>query len=235
MLLGVNVDHIATIRQQRYTPYPSPLKLALLAEQAGADLITMHLREDRRHIQEIDVREFMQHKQTLLNLEMAATKEMLDFACSVQPEHCCLVPEKRTELTTEGGLDVACNLSAISDAVKLLSAQGIEVSLFIDPCTTQIDATIACHAPVVELHTGTYAQYPDDPQHIQAIIDAAQYAVSNGLVVNAGHGLHYHNMQPILAIAAIREVNIGHAIIAHALAVGIHNAVIDMLKILRSS
>lgn len=235
MLLGVNVDHIATIRQQRYTPYPDPVKSALLAERAGADLITMHLREDRRHIQGRDIELFMQQKQTILNLEMAITDEMLAYAIQVQPEHCCLVPEKRQELTTEGGLDVLQQFSIVENAVKQLIDAGIEVSLFIDPNTAQIDAAIDTGAKVIEIHTGKFAE-TSEPQNANelAIIDSAvQYAHSKGLIVNAGHGLHYENVSQIANIANLRELNIGHAIVAYALEVGIEAAVKKMQRLIQ--
>ena len=219
ILLGINIDHVATLRQARGTRYPEPLHVALLAEEAGADGITLHLREDRRHIQERDVRMLSGLLQTRMNLEIAVTEDMLRFAEEIRPAHVCLVPERREELTTEGGLDVAGQMDKIAAACQRLTKLGIDVSLFIDPDARQIDAAIACGAPTIELHTGAYA----DAHHPQAqlielkrIIDATTYA-SPKLIVNAGHGLHYHNVQPVAAIKNINELNIGHAIVAHAL------------------
>ena len=209
ILLGINIDHVATLRQARGTRYPEPLHAALLAEEAGADGITLHLREDRRHIQERDVRMLIGLLQTRMNLEIAVTEDMLRFAEEIKPHHVCLVPERREELTTEGGLDVAGQL---------------------DPDAAQIDAAIACGAPTIELHTGAYADaHTSAQQHIelQRLIDATAYAAPK-LVVNAGHGLHYHNVQPIAAIKAMNELNIGHAIVAHALFVGFKSAVQEM-------
>ena len=230
ILLGINIDHVATLRQARGTRYPEPLHAALLAEEAGADGITLHLREDRRHIQERDVRMLSGLLQTRMNLEIAVTEDMLRFAEEIRPAHVCLVPERREELTTEGGLDVAGQMDKIAAACQRLTKLGINVSLFIDPDARQIDAAIACGAPTIELHTGAYA----DAHHPQAqlielkrIIDATTYA-SPKLIVNAGHGLHYHNVQPVAAIKNINELNIGHAIVAHALFVGFKSAVQEM-------
>ena len=230
ILLGINIDHVATLRQARGTRYPEPLHAALLAEEAGADGITLHLREDRRHIQERDVRMLSGLLQTRMNLEIAVTEDMLRFAEEIRPAHVCLVPERREELTTEGGLDVAGQMDKIAAACQRLTKLGIDVSLFIDPDARQIDAAIACGAPTIELHTGAYA----DAHHPQAqlielkrIIDATTYA-SPKLIVNAGHGLHYHNVQPVAAIKNINELNIGHAIVAHALFVGFKSAVQEM-------
>ena len=230
ILLGVNIDHVATLRQARGTRYPEPLHAALLAEEAGADGITLHLREDRRHIQERDVRLLAQMLQTRMNLEIAVTEEMLQFAETIKPKHVCLVPERREELTTEGGLDVAGQQQKIQAACQRLGRLGIDVSLFIDPEAKQIDAAIACGAPTIELHTGAYAEADSNvaqANELQRIITAADYA-ANKLVVNAGHGLHYHNVQAIAQINSMNELNIGHAIVAHALFVGFKSAVSEM-------
>ena len=203
LLLGVNIDHIATLRNARGTAYPDPVQAAFIAEQAGADGITVHLREDRRHITDRDVRLLRQTIQTRMNLEMAVTDEMVSIACELRPHFCCLVPEKRQEVTTEGGLDVAGQLDKMQDAVKKLNAAGINVSLFIDPDRAQIDAAVACEAPYIELHTGAYADAEGDEarQHeFERIRDAATYAAAKGIRVNAGHGLTYHNVQPIAAL-----------------------------------
>lgn len=232
--LGVNIDHVATLRQARGVAYPEPLHAALLAEQAGADSITLHLREDRRHIQDRDVRSFKQALQTRMNLEMAATDEMLKIASEVRPEDVCLVPEKRAELTTEGGLDVAGQRAHIADACKRLAHAGIRVSLFIDADARQIDAAKEAGAPVIEIHTGAYAERRGAAQakELARIVEAAKYAASLGLIVNAGHGLHYHNVQPIAAIAEIVELNIGHAIVARAVFAGLANAVREMKRLM---
>jgi len=230
ILLGVNIDHVATLRQARGTRYPEPLYAALLAEEAGADGITLHLREDRRHIQERDVRLLAQMLQTRMNLEIAVTEEMLQFAETIKPKHVCLVPERREELTTEGGLDVAGQQQKIQAACQRLGRLGIDVSLFIDPEAKQIDAAIACGAPTIELHTGAYAEADSNVAQIyelKRIATAAEYA-ANKLVVNAGHGLHYHNVQTIAQINSMNELNIGHAIVAHALFVGFKSAVSEM-------
>lgn len=232
--LGVNIDHVATLRQARGTSYPDPLYAGLLAEQSGADSITLHLREDRRHIQDRDVRAFKDALQTRMNLELAATDEMLEIAVAIRPADCCLVPEKRNEVTTEGGLDAVSQRAALATAVRRLRDANIRVSLFIDPDRKQIDAALAIGAPVIELHTGTYAEHKGDAQarELTRIADAAQYAASRGLVVNAGHGLHYHNVQPIAAIAEIVELNIGHAIVARAVFNGFANAVREMKRLM---
>ena len=234
--LGVNIDHVATLRQARGTQYPSPVQAALMAENAGADSITLHLREDRRHIQERDVRLLKQMLQTRMNLEIAVTEEMLVFAESVLPEHVCLVPERREELTTEGGLDVAGQLERIAAACERLGALGMDVSLFIDPDPLQIDAAIACGAPTIELHTGAYAEAVGDRrlQELNRIKAAVQHARGR-VVVNAGHGLHYHNTQAIARIPGIHELNIGHAIVAHALFVGFKEAVREMKELIRQA
>lgn len=230
VLLGVNIDHIATLRQARGTLYPDPVQAAIEAEQAGADGITIHLREDRRHIQERDVRLLAGILQTRMNLEMAVTDEMLAFAAEIKPAHVCLVPERREELTTEGGLDVAGSQARIQEAVEELSAQGAEVSLFIDADQRQIEAARRVGAPVIELHTGHYAESTgaEQQQALKRIQEGVAYARKLGLVVNAGHGLHYHNVEPIAAISGINELNIGHAIIARALFSGLARAVTDM-------
>ena len=222
ILLGVNIDHVATLRQARGTRYPEPLHAALLAEEAGADGITLHLREDRRHIQERDVRLLAQMLQTRMNFEIAVTEEMLQFAETIKPKHVCLVPERREELTTEGGLDVAGQQQKIQAACQRLGRLGIDVSLFIDPEAKQIDAAIACGAPTIELHTGAYAEADSNvaqANELQRIITAADYA-ANKLVVNAGHGLNYHNVQAIAQINSMNELNIGHALVCDALVMG---------------
>jgi len=230
ILLGVNIDHIATLRQARGTRYPDPVKAAMDAEFAGADSITLHLREDRRHIQERDVYLIKEVLQTRMNLEMAVTDAMLDIAEKVQPEECCLVPEKREELTTEGGLDVASQISKITDACQRLAESGVRASLFIDADKNQIDAAAQVKAPVIEIHTGHYADYTAQAQQEEfaRIKEGVLYAKSLGLHVNAGHGLHYHNVQPIAALVDIEELNIGHAIIAQALFIGLPDAVKEM-------
>jgi pyridoxine 5-phosphate synthase len=235
LLLGVNIDHIATIRQARGTRYPDPVQAAIEAEQAGADGITLHLREDRRHIQDRDVWLLKDILQTRMNLEMAVTEEMLDLAKRVKPAHCCLVPERREELTTEGGLNVADQSNAVTTACQRLTEAGIQVSLFIDPDFAQIDAAKTAGAPVIELHTGAYADATSTASQtaeLQRIIQAAHYAHEQGLIVNAGHGLHFHNVTPIAAIPVINELNIGHALIARALFTGIGKAVSEMKAIM---
>jgi pyridoxine 5-phosphate synthase len=228
--LGVNVDHVATVRQARGTRYPDPITAALLAEQAGADSITVHLREDRRHIQVRDVEVLLRTVQTRVNLEMAATDAMLDLAVHHRPTDCCLVPERREELTTEGGLDVADQPRRIEGACKRLAEHGIRVSLFVDPDVAQLDASARAGAPVVELHTGAYAEAhgPAAAVEVERIRAAAAHAHALGLVVHAGHGLNYFNVGPIAAIAEIVELNIGHAIVAQALFDGFPTAVAKM-------
>ncbi len=230
ILLGVNVDHVATIRQARGTRYPEPLLAALEAEVAGADGITVHLREDRRHIQPFDVLALQDLLQTRLNLEMAVSEAMIDFALQVKPSACCLVPEKREELTTEGGLDILRQTARIAKACEVLGAQGIQVSLFIDPDLKQIEAAKQVGAPCIELHTGEYAQASSAQQDcfLTVIKKAAHFGVAQGLQVNAGHGLHYHNVAAIAAIPEIRELNIGHSIVSQALFVGMKEAVSTM-------
>ncbi len=235
ILLGVNVDHIATLRQARGTNYPDPVHAAAVAEHAGADGITIHLREDRRHIQDRDVMLMKETLQTRMNLEMAVTDEMLDIACQVKPTFCCLVPEKREELTTEGGLDVAGQLDKVSEAVARLTEAGIETSLFIDADKTQIDAAVQTKAGYIEIHTGHYADATTEKEQqkeLQRLIDGIKYAHQQGLKVNAGHGLTYFNVKPIAAIAEIVELNIGHAIIARAAIDGLDKAVRDMKQLM---
>lgn len=230
VLLGVNIDHVATLRQARGTRYPDPVQAALLAEEAGADGITIHPREDRRHIQDRDVLLLRDTLQTKMNLEMAVTDAMLDFAEHIRPACVCLVPEKREELTTEGGLDVEGQEARIAKACERLAAIGAEVSLFIDPDKAQIDAAVRCGAPVIELHTGEYAEASGAAADaaFQVLVEAVSYARKKGLVVNAGHGLNYHNTERVAAIAGINELNIGHAIIARAVFTGLKEAVRDM-------
>jgi len=234
LLLGVNIDHVATIRQARGASYPSVLEAARIAEDAGADAITVHLREDRRHIQDDEVVALCKQVRTRVNLEMAVTDEMLAIAEHNRPADVCLVPEKRQELTTEGGLDVLANFEAIKDACAYLAKAGIRVSLFIDPDAEQLDAAVACGAPVVELHTGSYADATgaDVEPEFQRIVSAAQHGESIGLQVNAGHGLHYRNVQPIVQIPQLVELNIGHSIVARALFVGLEQAVREMRELL---
>jgi pyridoxine 5-phosphate synthase len=236
ILLGVNIDHVATLRQARGTIYPDPVQAALVCEQAGADGITLHLREDRRHIQDADVIKMRPLLKTRMNLEIAVTDFMLDFACQIKPQHVCLVPEKREELTTEGGLDVAGQLEKIKYATQKLTAAGCEVSLFIDADPRQIDAAIQCGAPVIELHTGAYAEATDDTvaAELQRIVDAVAYAHTQ-LIVNAGHGLNLHNVAPIAALKAIHELNIGHALIADSVFVGLSQAVKDIKAAIASA
>ncbi len=237
LFLGVNIDHIATLRQARGTRYPDPVKAAMDVELAGADSITLHLREDRRHIQERDVYLINEVLQTRMNLEMAVTDAMLSIAEKVQPCDCCLVPEKREELTTEGGLDVASQINKITDACERLKDAGVRTSLFIDADKKQIDAAVQVKAPVIEIHTGHYADYTGNAQlqEFERIKEGVLYAKSLGLQVNAGHGLHYHNVQPIVALADIEELNIGHAIIAQAVFIGLPNAVKEMKALMRRS
>ena len=235
ILLGVNIDHVATLRQARGTDYPSPLEAALAAEEAGADYITLHLREDRRHIQDEDVVAIRRALNTRMNLESAVTAEMLAFARRVRPEDVCLVPERRAELTTEGGLDVAGNLKRIEKACRELRAAGIRVSLFIDPDSRQVDAAAKAGAPVVELHTGSYADAGNAGRRrreLDKLRAAAERAAGRGLQVNAGHGLNYDNVGPIAAMAHVRELNIGHSIIARSVFTGIAQAVREMKALL---
>jgi pyridoxine 5-phosphate synthase len=228
--LGVNIDHIATLRQARRGRDPDPVHAALEAEMAGADGITLHLREDRRHIQDADVRTLRGLLQIPMNLEMAVTGEMIEFACAVRPAHCCLVPEKRQELTTEGGLDVAAQPARVREAIEQLGAHGVRVSLFIDPEPQQIEASARAGAPAIELHTGTYAQTSGtaSARELERLASAARLAARLGLQVHAGHGLDYHNVQPIAAIPEVIELNIGHAIVARAVFHGLPAAVREM-------
>jgi len=232
--LGVNIDHVATLRQARGTSYPRPVEAAVMAERAGADSITVHLREDRRHIQDADLAAITEVMRTHMNLELAVTDEMLAIAAELKPSDCCLVPERREELTTEGGLDVAGQLDRVSDACARLAQAGIRVSLFIDPDKTQLDAVVAAGAPVVELHTGAYADAAeaDHGAELQRIVDATEYGHSLGLIINAGHGLHYSNVQAIAVIPQIVELNIGHAIISRAVFDGLMIAVGDMKRLM---
>ena len=225
---------MATLRQARRGRSPDPLLAALVAEQWGADSITLHLREDRRHIQDRDVRAMRAALQTHMNLEIAATPEMLDIALDVQPRDVCLVPEKRTEVTTEGGLDAAARPAAMAEACRRLAAGGIRVSLFIDPDAEQVDAAARAGAPVVELHTGAYAeaQGPERARELARLADAARRATASGLVANAGHGLDYHNVQPVAAIPELVELNIGHAIVARAVMTGLGRAVAEMKRLM---
>ena len=236
--LGVNIDHVATLRQARGVSYPDPMQAALIAVQAGADGITLHLREDRRHIQDRDVAQLKEVLTVPMNLEMAATDEMIAIAEKIKPEHCCLVPEKREELTTEGGLDVAAQEDAIYAACQRLIATGIEVSLFIDADNPQIDAAKRCGAPVIELHTGHYADAGNNTkcdEQRQRIVHAAEYAHQLGFIVNAGHGLNYDNVEKIAAIPMVNELNIGHSIIAQAIASGLASAVKEMKSLMVES
>ena len=235
--LGVNIDHVATIRQARGTRYPDPVYAALMAEQAGADSITLHLREDRRHIQDRDLRAMKDVLQTRMNLEMAVTDEMLAIAADVLPEDCCLVPERRDELTTEGGLDVSRQPGRIADACASLAARGVRVSLFVDADLAQLEAAAGAGAPVVELHTGAYAGATGTARRreLERVALAARQAAALGLVVHAGHGLHYHNVEAVAAIAEIAELNIGHAIIARALFDGLGTAVAEMKHLIMAA
>ncbi|MGN5533928.1 pyridoxine 5'-phosphate synthase [Acinetobacter sp. Lyrl_1] len=227
-LLGVNIDHVATLRQARGTNYPDPVKAALVCEQAGAEGITLHLREDRRHIQDGDVRRMRPLLKTRMNLEMAVTEEMIEFAKEIRPQHVCLVPERREEVTTEGGLDVVGNFAAVKAATQELTAIGCDVSLFIDADLAQIDAAVACGAPTIEIHTGAYANAENEAAQqaeLTRIVQGVEYAASRGLVINAGHGLNLDNVGAIAAIQHIHELNIGHALIGDAVFVGLEQAV----------
>ncbi len=236
--LGVNIDHVATIRQARGTKYPSVVQAALRAEQSGADSITLHLREDRRHMQDADIFALRPLLQTKMNLEVAVTDEMIGIAAQVKPQDVCLVPERREERTTEGGLDVLAHFNKVDAAYKKLAENGIRVSLFIGPDLNQIEAAKKIGVAVIELHTGTFADAVDDVAksiELARIKQAVNYAKKLGLVVNAGHGLHYHNVHEIAAIAGIEELNIGHAIVAHALFVGWDEAVREMKALIKES
>ena len=235
LLLGVNIDHIATLRNARGTQYPDPVQAAFIAEQAGADGITVHLREDRRHITDRDVRLLRQTIQTRMNLEMAVTDEMIDIACELKPHFCCLVPEKRQEVTTEGGLDVAGQLDKMTVAVERLTQAGILVSLFIDPDQRQIEAAVSVGAPYIEIHTGAYADAECELKRqaeFERIAQAAHFANERGLKVNAGHGLTYHNVLPIAALPEMHELNIGHSIIGRAVMSGLPEAVSAMKQLM---
>lgn len=235
VLLGVNIDHVATLRQARGTRYPDPVLAALQAELAGADGITLHPREDRRHIQDRDVFALREVLQTRMNLEMAVTDAMIDLALEVRPAHCCLVPEKREELTTEGGLDVVGQEARVRVACQRLGEAGIQVSLFIDPEDAQIEAAARCGAAAIELHTGRYAEATCDDvrqRELAALARALEQGRAAGLIVNGGHGLNYQNVQPVAALPGIHELNIGHAIVAQALFTGFENAVREMRRLI---
>ena len=231
LCLGVNIDHIATVRQARGGRYPDPLQAAIEAEQAGADSITLHLREDRRHIQDHDVLRIKQALQTRMNLEIAVAEEMLSFAEQLQPEHVCLVPENRQEITTEGGLDILAHYRAVRHACQRLNQAGIEVSLFIDPELEQVEAAAQTGASTIELHTGAYAEATTAEMmqtELERLRRATEYGIERGLIVNAGHGLNYQNVEPVAMIAGLSELNIGHAIIGRALFTGLAQAVKEM-------
>lgn len=233
--LGVNIDHVATLRQARGTPYPDPVQAAIESEQAGADSITLHLREDRRHIQDRDVAMLKDILQTRMNLEMAVTEEMLAIASRIRPSDCCLVPERREELTTEGGLDVAGQQARLRDACRRLADAGVRVSLFIDADPRQVEASKAVGAPCIEIHTGHFADAPtpvEQTAELEKIRNAVALGDSIGLQVNAGHGLHYHNVQTIAALPQVRELNIGHAIVARAVFTGLAGAVREMKRLM---
>ncbi|HHJ34450.1 MAG TPA: pyridoxine 5'-phosphate synthase [Gammaproteobacteria bacterium] len=238
LLLGVNIDHVATLRQARGTRYPDPVHAALLVEQAGADSITLHLREDRRHIQDRDVYLLRERMLTRMNLEMAVTDEMVDIACDVKPDDCCLVPEKREELTTEGGLDVICFEEAITSACEKLADADIRVSLFIDADPEQIDAAKRTGAPVIEIHTGHYADaasHTEQKKRLDEVIIACEHADNIGLQVNAGHGLNRQNIHDIANLEKVRELNIGHALIADSVFMGLEKAVREYKKLMREA
>jgi len=235
MLLGVNIDHVATLRQARGTAYPDPVAAALIAQDSGADSITVHLREDRRHIQDQDVYQLLQKLNVRLNLEMAVTDEMVAIACDAGPSDCCLVPEKRAELTTEGGLEVAGQLEVLKRACDRLAAADIRVSLFIDPDSRQIEAARSVGVGVIEIHTGAYADAVttgERDREFRRISDAAEFARSLGLIVNAGHGLHYENVQDVAALTEIVELNIGHSIVARSVFSGLAEAVREMKRLM---
>lgn len=235
--LGVNIDHIATLRQVRRASYPDPLFAALVAEQSGADSITLHLREDRRHIQDHDVERLRAALQTRMNLEMAATDAMIEVARRLRPQDCCLVPETREELTTEGGLDVAGQVARLKDCCAALRESGCRVSLFVDPEPGQLEAAVEVGAPVVELHTGAYAESTGERQAIELmrLAEAARYGSRVGLTVHAGHGLHYHNVQPVAAVPEMVELNIGHSIVARAVMDGMARAVREMKSLMTAA
>jgi len=235
--LGVNVDHVATLRQARRGRYPDPVHAALTAETAGADSITLHLREDRRHIQDHDVRSLRGLLQTRMNLELAVTEDMLAIAAEVRPADCCFVPERRQEITTEGGLDVAAQAARVRDATAHLGQAGVRVALFIDPDPRQVEAAARAGAPVIELHTGAYAEAAGSHQatELERLRAAARLGASLGLEVHAGHGLNYRNVRPVAALPEIVELNIGHALIAHALYVGLAAAVREMKALMAAA
>ena len=237
-LLGVNIDHVATLRQARGTIYPDPVQAALICEEAGAEGITLHLREDRRHIQDDDVRRMRPVLKTHMNLELAVTAEMVAFAKEIKPQHVCFVPEKREEVTTEGGLDVVGHFEDVKAATAELTAVGCDVSLFIDADFAQIDAAVACGASTIEIHTGAYAD-ADTPEaqakELERIVKGAEYAAAKGLVVNAGHGLNLSNVAPIAQIPQIHELNIGHSIVADSVFVGMTQAVKDMKAAIKAA
>lgn len=237
ILLGVNIDHVATLRQARGTIYPDPVQAALIAEEAGADAITMHLREDRRHIQDRDIEILRPMLQTRLNLEMAVTDEMLGIAEKLQPQECCLVPERREELTTEGGLDVLGHKSRIKEACDRMAEANVRVSLFIDPDEAQIEAAAEVGAPVIEIHTGRYADTEGkaQQQEFERIVAGVNAGVKAGLYVNAGHGLHYHNVAPIAGLLDLKELNIGHAIIARAVFTGLAESIREMKRLMENA
>lgn len=237
LYLGVNIDHVATLRQARGTTYPAPADAVVIAELAGADSITVHLREDRRHIQDTDLADIAAVMSTHMNLECAVTDEMLSIAIAQAPRDVCLVPEKRAELTTEGGLDVVSQIESVTRACSMLGDAGIRASLFIDPDTAQLDAALQAGAPVVELHTGAYAEATGRPQdkELQRVVDAAHHGCGLGLVVNAGHGLNYDNVTAIAKIAEIRELNIGHAIVSRAVFEGMDAAVSEMKRLMTAA
>ena len=238
LLLGVNIDHIATLRQARRTRYPDPVSAARLAEQAGADSITIHLREDRRHIQDRDVFLLREVMLTPMNLEMAMTEEMIGIACKAAPAYCCVVPERREELTTEGGLDVASQKRRVAETCRRLAAAGIRVSLFIDPDTTQLRAAHECNAPAVELHTGAYADAAtsqEQERELQRLRKGAKLGAELGLQVNAGHGLNYQNVTAVAALPELRELNIGHSIVARAVFTGLEEAIREMRRLMHEA
>jgi pyridoxine 5-phosphate synthase len=238
ILLGVNIDHVATVRNARGTIYPHPVLAAQLAEQAGADLITLHLREDRRHIRDEDVRLVRAVLQTRMNLEMALTEEMLSHALDILPQDVCLVPEHRAEVTTEGGLDVLRDPQHVGKYIQALQEAQIRTSIFIDPDQAQIQMAHDLGAPVIEIHTGRYANATSRKEQqfeLERVQEAAEFAASLGLIVNAGHGLHYHNVQAIAAIPEIEELNIGHALISHAVFVGLKTAIVEMKALMLAS
>ncbi|PPI88272.1 pyridoxine 5'-phosphate synthase [Candidatus Pantoea edessiphila] len=236
LLLGVNIDHVGTIRNVRGTSYPDPVLAALIAEQSGADSITIHLREDRRHITDRDVKIISKTLQTRMNLEMAIDKDIMNLACQIKPYSCCLVPERRQEITTEGGLDIYNNQDQVNKAVKLLRNSGIVVSLFIDANQIQIEAALNTGAEYIEVHTGTYSALTEGilrNRELDRISHAVNFAAQHGLKINAGHGLNYHNVIPIALIPEIHELNIGHSIISYAVIKGLSTAVKDMKQLLR--